>query len=144
VNEISYSGSFRHLAERDLRSEPARLWTTSAGTVPLEVAQSPHVAEVGLPIDRDGSANAIALWFSADLAPGVSISVGPGDPPTHWGMTTAPLVAPVALRAGTQVRISVRTAPAHPVGTWTSWALAVRDGDWEEHDEQAIWEELPD
>lgn len=143
VNEISYSGSFRHLEARDLRSRPAPLWTTDCGTVTLEAAQSTHEAEANLRVRRDGMANAIALWFSADLAPGVSISIGPGDPPTHWGMTTAPLVAPVELRAGMVVRARVRTTPARPVGTWTSWAVALPGGDWEEHDEQAIWEELP-
>ena len=38
----------------------------------------------------------------------------------------------------------VRTAPARPVGTWTSWAVAMPDGDWEEDDEQSIWDELDD
>jgi hypothetical protein len=32
-----------------------------------------------------GTANALALWFSAELASGISLFVGPGDPPTHWG-----------------------------------------------------------
>lgn len=143
VNEISYSGSFRHLEAGDLRSDAGRLWTTNAHAIPLEAAHSPHEAEIRLSVRHDGTANALALWFSADLAPGVSISVGPGDPPTHWGMTTAPLRSPVAVRAGTTIQARVRTAPANPVGTWTRWAIALPGGDWEEHDEQAIWEELP-
>ena len=32
LNEIVYSGTFRHLAEDDRRSEPGRLWTTDAST----------------------------------------------------------------------------------------------------------------
>ena len=35
VNEISYSGTFRHLAARDKRSDAARLWATDAGLIPL-------------------------------------------------------------------------------------------------------------
>ena len=31
VNEVSYSGSFRHLAASDKRSDASRLWTTDAG-----------------------------------------------------------------------------------------------------------------
>ena len=42
------------------------------------------------------------------------------------------------------VRVKVRTAPAHPVGTWTSWAIALPGCDWDEHDEQAVWEEIDD
>ena len=122
VNEISYSGSFRHLAAGDRRSEPGRLWTTDARLIPLEQAQAPHEAETLLQVHDAGTANALALWFSAELAPGVSLSVGPGDPPTHWGMTTAPLRSPVELTPGMVVRARVRTAPARPVGTWTRWA----------------------
>ncbi len=97
-----------------------------------------------LPVHDHGTANALALWFSAELAPGISLSIGPGDPPTHWGMTTAPLRAPVELTPGMVVHARVRTAPALPVGTWTSWAIALPGADWEEHDEQAVWEEIDD
>ena len=144
VNEILYSGTFRHLAAGDMRSEPSRLWTTDADLIPLEQAQAPHEAETLLPVREHGTANALALWFSAELAPGISLSVGPGDPPTHWGMTTAPLNSPVELTPGMVVRARVRTTPARPIGTWTSWAIALPGADWEEHDEQAIWEELDD
>jgi hypothetical protein len=117
---IIYSGTFRHFAARDRRSEPGQLWTTDAGLIPLQQAQAPHEAETVLPVRDYGTANALALWFSAELAPGVSLSVGPGDPPTHWGMTTAPLRSPVQLTPGMVVRARVRTAVAQLAGTWTS------------------------
>ena len=144
VNEIHYSGTFRHLAMDDLRSRPSPLWTTHADLISLEQAIAPQETETLLPVHKHGSANALALWFSAELAPGISLSVGPGDQPTHWGMTTAPLRSPVTLTPGMVVRARVRTAPAHPAGTWTSWAIALPDTDWEEHDEQAVWEEMDD
>ena len=144
VNEIVYSGTFRHLAAGDLRSEASRLWTTDAALIPLEQAQAPQEAEVLLLVRDHSTANALALWFSADLAPGVSLSIGPGDPPTHWGMTTAPLRSPVDLTPGMSVEARVRTAPARPVGTWTSWAIALPGAGWEEHDEEAVWEEIDD
>ena len=144
VNEILYSGTFRHLAEGDRRSEPGRLWTTDADRVSLEEAEAPHQAETLLQVRDHGTANALAFWFSTDLAPGISLSIGPGDPPTHWGMTTAPLRRPIELTPGLSVRARVRTAPAQPVGTWTSWAIALPGGEWEEHDEQSVWEEIGD
>jgi SAM-dependent methyltransferase len=144
VNEIVYSGTFRHLAAGDVRSEASRLWTTDAGLIPLEQAQAPHEAETQFLVRDHGPANALALWFSAELAPGVSLSIGPGDPPTHWGMTTAPLRSPVQLTPGMVVRTRVRTAPARPMGTWTSWAIALPGAGWESHDEQAVWEEIDD
>jgi predicted RNA methylase len=142
VNEISYSGTFRHLTAGDARSSRGLLWTTDAAEVPLDEAQSPFEAEVELRVHEHGTANALALWFSAELAPGISLSVGPGDPGTHWGMTTAPLRSPVDLVPGTVVRARVRTAPARPVGTWTRWSIALPGADWEQHDEQAIWVEV--
>ena len=144
VNEILYSGSYRHLAAGDRRSEPKRLWTTQADVIPMEQAQGAHEAETVLPVHDHGRANALALWFSADLAAGISLSVGPGDPPTHWGMTTAPLSSPVELAPGMAVRARVKNTPARPAGTWTSWAIALPGADWEEHDEQAIWQEIDD
>ena len=144
VNEIIYSGTFRHLAADDVRSEPGRLWTTNADRIRLEQAQAPHEAEMLLSVHDHGTANALALWFSAELAASISLSVGPGDPPTHWGMTTAPLRSPVQLTPGMVVRARVRTAPARPMGTWTSWAIAMPGADWEEHDEQSVWEEVDD
>ena len=125
VNEISYSGTFRRLAAEDARSAPGRLWTTEAEEVSLDDAQSPIEAEVELPVHDHGTADALALWFSAELASGVSLSDGPGDPATHWGMTTAPLRSPVELAPGMIVRARVRTAPARPVGTWTRWSIAM-------------------
>ena len=44
VNEIFYSGTFRHLTAGDRRSEPGRLWTTDTGLIPLGQAQAPHQA----------------------------------------------------------------------------------------------------
>ena len=144
LNEIVYSGTFRHLAEGDRRSEPGRLWTTDADVIPLEQAEAAHEAETLLRVRDPGTANALALWFSAELAPGTSLSVGPDDPPTHWGMTTAPLRSPLQLERDMVVRARVRTAPARPMGTWTSWAIAMPGADWEQHDERSVWVEIDD
>ena len=144
VNELSYSGTFRHLTVGDMRSERGRLWTTDADLISLEQAEAPHEAETLLQVRDHGTANALALWFSAELARGISLSVGPRDPPTHWGMTTAPLRSPVELTPEMVIRAKVRTTPARPAGTWTRWAIAMPGADWEKHDEQSIWEEIND
>lgn len=144
VNEIFYSGPERHLAPSDVRSKPAKLWTTDAARISLEDARAPHEAEIGLHIDEPGLANALGLWFTTELHPGTTLATGPGRPPTHWGMTTAPLRAPIELDPGSVVRARVRTAPTRTFGTWTSWAIEIPGGGWEEHDEQAVWAEIDD
>ena len=59
-------------------------------------------------------------------------------------MTTAPLLSPIKLSPGAIVRARIRTVLARPDGTWTSWAIAMPGADWEEHDEQSVWEEIDD
>ena len=145
INEIMYSGTFRHLATDDVRSEPHRLWTTNADRIPLEQAQAPHEAEVLLPVhDPPNGQCARTLVQRRTRARASRSPSGPGDPPTHWGMTTAPLRSAVQLTPGMVVRARVRTAPARPIGTWTRWAVAIPGADWEEHDEQSVWEEIDD
>jgi hypothetical protein len=56
VNEIFYSGTFRHLAAGDRRSEASWLWTTDAGLIPLDQAQAPHEAETVLRVRSHGTA----------------------------------------------------------------------------------------
>ena len=99
VNEIFYSGTFRHLAAGDRRSGPGRLWATDAELIPLEQAQAPHEAETLLPVREHGTANALALWFSAELAPGISLSVGPGDRTDALGDDDGPAALPRAAHA---------------------------------------------
>jgi SAM-dependent methyltransferase len=144
ANEIIYSGTFRHLSVDDQRSAPAELWRTDAERVTIEQAMAPHEAETQLAVHDHGWANALALWFRSELSPGVSLSIGPDDAPTHWGMTTAPLRDPVEVTPGTTIRVRVSTSLARPVGTWTSWAIALPDSEWEEHDEQSVWQEIDD
>jgi hypothetical protein len=120
------------------------LWTTDADTIRLEQAQASQEAETLLQAVDRGTANALALWFSAELAVGTSLSVGPDDPPTHWGMTTAPLRSPVELAPDVVVRARIRNAPARPMGTWTSWAIALPNSEWEHHDERSVWVEIDD
>ena len=59
-------------------------------------------------------------------------------------MTTAPLAAAGASRRVWLSGPESKTTPARPSGTWTSWAVALPGADWEEHDEQAIWQEMDD
>jgi hypothetical protein len=143
VSELFYgAGSPRCLAAADLRSAPSQLWATEAATTTLASAQAPLEAEVELVVRAGGTANAIGLWFTAELAPAIGLSIAPGEPLTHWGMTTAPLTGPVGLDAGARVRLRFRNAPAGSAGTWSRWAIQVGDGPWEEHDEEAVWEGL--
>ena len=72
-------------------------------------------------IDRPGSLDGIAGWFSADLAPGVSLSTGPGHD-THWGQMVFPLPPTDALPGDTL------TAWLRPEGGRWRWRVTLRRG----------------
>ena len=61
VNEIFYSGTFRHLAAGDKRSGAGSGRPTRAG-IPVQRARAPHEAETVLPVRDQGTANALALF----------------------------------------------------------------------------------
>ena len=42
----------------------------------------------------------LALWWSAELAPGVALSTGPLAPRTHWEQLYLPVLSPIAVAAG--------------------------------------------
>ena len=55
VNEIFYSGTFRHLAAGDKRSGAVRLWTTDAGLIPLRAGEGASPSRDGAPRPRPGN-----------------------------------------------------------------------------------------
>ena len=125
VNEILYSGTYRHLAAGDMRSGPSpvddrrRTHPAHAGA---GTTRSRDIATRPQPRNRQRARTLVQRRARArHLALG-----GTRRSPTHWGMTTAPLSSPVELWPGMVVRARVRTTPARPVGTWTSWAIALR------------------
>ena len=74
-----------------LRAEATVVDNVDAALVTVEQAQAAHEAETVLTVHEKGTANALAPSCSApSSAPGIRLSVGPGDPPTRWGTTTAP------------------------------------------------------
>mgnify|MGYP003694674179 CR=1 FL=1 len=127
-----------------MRSEPSQLWTTDADLIPLEQAQAPHEAETLLPCPRTRNGQRARTMVQRRARARHLALRGTRRSTDTLGMTTAPLNSPVELTPGMVVRARVRTTPARPVGTWTSWAIALPGADWEEHDEQAIWEEIDD
>ena len=144
VNEIFYSGTFRHLAagDRALRCEPAVDDPREPDSAPAGAGAAQSRDGAPRPRPRNGQrartvvqrrtrARHLALRGTRRSAN----ALGDDD-------------GPAALAGGTHAR-HVRPCqgedrPARPAGTWTSWAIALPGADWEEHDEQAVWEEIDD
>jgi len=65
----------------------------------------PAETRVTLTPAADGTAHAIAFWFSLALDSETSIATGPYDPPTHWKQAVYALDPPVALKQNEPARL---------------------------------------
>lgn len=70
----------------------------------------------------------LALWWTADLAEGVSLSTGPLDPKTHWEQLFLPALEPMTVEAGQTLTARLRSTTSYERGTNVAWTLAVADG----------------
>jgi len=55
----------------------------------------------------DCSIHGFALWWRAELVPGVWLSTAPDAPPTHWEQVYAPLQEPLAARRGDAITLDI-------------------------------------
>jgi protein arginine N-methyltransferase 1 len=69
----------------------------------------------------------LALWWSAELVPGVSLSTGPLSPRTHWEQLYLPALAPIVVGAGQTLTAHLRSTTSYEAGTNLTWTLTVSD-----------------
>jgi hypothetical protein len=84
-----------------------------------------------VPVDRDGEVDAIAVGFTAELAPGVLLTTAIGAPRTHWSQSLFP-IAPLPVKAGDELDVTITPRVITSVSTW-GWLVTrghdVREGD---------------
>jgi protein arginine N-methyltransferase 1 len=86
-----------------------------------------RTGEASWPVTRPTTVHGLALWWSAGLVEGVSLSTGPLDPRTHWEQLYLPALAPIALEAGQTLAARLRSTTSYERGTNVTWTLTVRD-----------------
>lgn len=69
----------------------------------------------------------LALWWTAELVPGVHLATGPDAPATHWEQLYLPALAPLDIAAGGTLSARLRSTTSYEAGTNVTWTLAVRD-----------------
>jgi type I protein arginine methyltransferase len=94
----------------------------------LSVAESPARLSARLVPDGAAEAFGLALWFEAELAPGVTFGTGPCDPPTHWRQVFLPFPQPLAVVPTRPLEVEVMP-PRNVEGGASSWAWRVTDGE---------------
>ncbi len=80
----------------------------------------------------------IALWWTTDLADGISLGTGPSDPKTHWEQLYLPALEPIDLKAGETLRVRLRSTTSYAEGTNVKWSLAAVDAKGREREKQSL------
>ena len=79
--------------------------------------------EAAFKVARAVTVAGLALWWSAELADGITLATGPADPKTHWEQLYLPALEPIALAAGETLRVRLRSTTSYADGTNVKWSL---------------------
>lgn len=104
------------VGEADLLCEPCTLARLDLHTIQDGEAGGTVTARV----TRPGTVHGVAGWFRARLSPGVVLSNGPPLATPNWSHAFFPLEEPLAVRAGDELRVFLRSA-----GNGSTWAWRV-------------------
>lgn len=109
----------------------ARFLTSSADWVTIDYTsvQAPHFSgDLEWTVERAGTAHGLNLWFDATLMSGVDYSTSPEGPGLVYGNAFFPLLHPVDLVEGDEVRCSLRADLIGGRYVWT-WRTLIRSGE---------------
>ena len=67
---------------------------------------------------RRGRLHGLAGWFNAELMPGLSVSNGPGDQASHWGLAFFPIDRPVPVDQGDRILAKIASTGNGEFWTW--------------------------
>lgn len=89
-------------------------------------------------VDKPVAIYGLALWWSAELVPGVLLGTGPLDPKTHWEQLYLPVLEPLHLAVGETLRAGLKSTSSPETGTDVAWTLAVVTADGTERQRQRL------
>lgn len=93
----------------------------------LTIERTPERLAGRLQPARDTTAFGLAVWFEAELAPGVILGTGPHHPPTHWRQVFLPFPQPLEVVAPRALELAIRP-PRDVEGAESTWAWSISDG----------------
>jgi predicted RNA methylase len=89
-------------------------------------------------MSRPVTIHGLALWWRAELAPGIGLATGPLDPRTHWEQLYLPALAPIPVAAGQTLTARLRSTTSYARGTNLTWTMTVSDAKGRELVRQAL------
>ncbi len=72
----------------------------------------------------DAKVHGLAVWWEAELVPGVMLSTAPGAQQTHWEQLYFPLMSPVACKRGETLKATLNSRSSEAEGTHLSWKVS--------------------
>ena len=76
------------------------------------------------PIERRVTVHGLAVWWTAELVPGVPLSTSPLGPATHWEQLFFPALEPIDLVPGDTLVAEIRSRSSEEAGTDMAWTFA--------------------
>lgn len=74
-------------------------------------------------VDQKCTVHGFALWWDAELVPGITLSTSPLEKPTHWEQIFLPLLEPITLAKGESVSVSLHSDTRWKVKINLSWQV---------------------
>ena len=68
----------------------------------------------------------LAVWWMAELVPGVDLSTSPLAPKTHWEQLYFPVERPIEAKKGDIISASIASTSSYEAGTSMKWKLALK------------------
>lgn len=132
AREIALNNMYvRHVAPADLAGKGAtQCWDRidfSPGAEPPASVRTSGVAWPATELDH-GEVHGFAMWWEAELVPGVVLSTSPYAPLTHWEQIYLPLLQPLEVRAGESLEAALTSDTRPATGVRVVWEAGVRRG----------------
>ena len=102
----------------------AKVWDTVAFDRRNKTART---GEVSWRPGRKTTVYGVALWWTAELVAGLSLSTGPLSPRTHWEQLYLPALSPIVVGAGQTFTARLRSTTSFEKGTNLTWTLTVAE-----------------
>ena len=80
----------------------------------------------------------LAIWWSAELVPGISLTTSPLAAATHWEQLYFPALEPLQLTAGETLLAEIRSKSSEEGGTDIAWSLSAVTPKGRERTRQAL------
>jgi protein arginine N-methyltransferase 1 len=78
-------------------------------------------------LDRPTTIFGFAMWWTAELAPGITLSTAPASTRTHWEQLYFPLMQPLEMKAGEMLAVALSSRTSLKAGTHVAWTATRAD-----------------